>query len=175
MQLIEGKIIDGALLCEPYSVKLLIDIGDENYVCIQISVDSLEDGQKIIQRYKSSNLQSFTIQQYEKFKKSENQPLNPIETYLERFNYIWDLNCEYIVKRLKFMQNLSNKELLKDNITEYAFKWSLVRQECEMYCLIGEEVDPKDFKYLCKRHGFDDNMKKFLIYIMKYVGLGDKL
>lgn len=175
MQLIRGEIIDGALLRDPFTVKLLIDIGSENYVWIQIPVDSVEEGQKIVKQYKNPNLQLFTIQEYEKFKESQNQPLTPIGTYLERFSYIWDLNYEYVIKKIKIAQDLQDKELLKDDITEYAFKWTLVRQECEMYCLIGENVEPDDFKFLCKRRGFDNNMKKFIIYIMKHVGLGDQL
>lgn len=60
-------------------------------------------------------------------------------------------------------------------LTEAVFKWGLVRQECEMYCIIGEVVNKKEFYELCETRGFDKDMRQYIIGMMKYVGLGDNL
>jgi len=60
-------------------------------------------------------------------------------------------------------------------LTEYVFKWGLVRQECEMYCLIGEEVELEEFNLLCERCGFDKDMKEYIRGMMGHVGLGGQL
>ncbi len=60
-------------------------------------------------------------------------------------------------------------------LTDYVFKWSLVRQECEMYCLIGEVVEAEEFELLCERRGFDQDMKEYIRGMMEHVGLGDNL
>jgi len=165
MQIKDGEIIDSVIVigessnAPPASVKLLIDAGNENYIRIQIPLDSIEEAQKLVRNCINT----------------DNNLKNNIKIYLERFSYIWDQNYDYIVKKIKIVQDLDDKGFLKDDVTKYVFKWSLVRQECEMYCLIGEEVDPKDFKALSKKRGFDDNMKEFVIYIMKHIGLGGNL
>lgn len=60
-------------------------------------------------------------------------------------------------------------------LTEYVFKWGLVRQECEMYCLIGEEVEVEEFDFLCEQRGFDKDMKEYIRGMMVHVGLGENL
>jgi len=97
------------------------------------------------------------------------------EVYLRKLREIWDEATIYIVKKIKFVADLNDKGLLKSDIVDYHFKWTLVKQECEMYCMLGEMINPKEFKNLCKCRGFDDNMKQLLINIMKYIGIGDRL
>jgi len=56
------------------------------------------------------------------------------------------------------------------------FKWSqLVWQEIDMYILLGEQVQPEEFEYLCKRRGFTPAMCVYLKEMMVSVGLGKKL
>lgn len=152
--LTDGNIIDAVIVCDPMSVALLIDAGDDLYTRINIPLDSIEECWKLAERCVETN---------------------PIESYLKKFHLVWLEKQREINDKIKMAKGLEDKELLKGDFTKYVFKWTLVRQECEMYCLIGEEVDPKDFKLVCKRRGFDDDMKKFLLYVMKHVGLGDKI
>ena len=72
-------------------------------------------------------------------------------------------------------QIIKNKSNDPKILTELVLKWSLVRQECEMYCLIGGEVENEEFKELCQHRGFDKDMKEYIRGTMKYVGLGGKL
>lgn len=72
-------------------------------------------------------------------------------------------------------QVIKNKSADPKVLTDYVFKWSLVRQECEMYCLIGEEVEVEEFELLCERRGFDQDMKEYIRGIMEHVGLGNNL
>lgn len=83
---------------------------------------------------------------------------------LNKFFQKWEKDVSLIQKDI-------NSDL---NKKEKFIKWGFVRQECEMYCVIGEPIDPKEFQDLCKRRGFDDNMKKYIVETMKYTGLGDK-
>jgi len=152
--LTDGNVIDAVLLTEPLVVALLIDAGDDLYTRIRIPQNNVKEAQEFIK-----------------------QCLNtyPIEHYLRKFNEKRVQLNNLIVDKIKMVESLNDKGLLKSDIIKYSFKWSLVMQECEMYCLIGEEVDRKDFNFVCKRRGFDEDMKEVVIDTMKYVGLGDKL
>jgi hypothetical protein len=83
---------------------------------------------------------------------------------------------ERITKDLVLIgQVIKSKSTDPEILTEHVFKWGLVRQECEMYCLIGDEIEKEEFEELCQRRGFDRDMKEYVRGTMKYVGLGDKL
>jgi len=56
MQIKDGEIIDSVIVigessnAPPASVKLLIDAGNENYIRIQIPLDSIEEAQKLARK-----------------------------------------------------------------------------------------------------------------------------
>jgi len=152
--LTDGDIVDAVLLLDPIRVAILIDAGDDLYTRINIPLDSVEEGKELMKR---------CLGNY------------PAEHYLRKLHEKWVQKYNGIIKKIKIVDSLNDKELLKSDVTKYAFKWSLVKQECEMYCLIGDEVDSKDLKLVCKSRGFDKEMKKFIIDMMKHVGLGEKL
>jgi hypothetical protein len=72
-------------------------------------------------------------------------------------------------------QVIRNKSNDPKVLTELVFKWGLVRQECEMYCLIGDEIENEEFEELCLCRGFDKDMKEYIRGTMKYAGLGGNL
>ena len=72
-------------------------------------------------------------------------------------------------------QVIRNKSNDPKVLMELVFKWGLVRQECEMYCLIGDEIENEEFEELCQCRGFDKDMKEYVRGTMKYAGLGVNL
>lgn len=83
---------------------------------------------------------------------------------IDRYIKKWNEDIYFILKKIQASE--------LDDI----FKWDhLVKQECEMYCVLAEQVDKKEFDALCKRRGFNEDMKKYIIDMMKHVGLGNKL
>lgn len=90
---------------------------------------------------------------------------------LEKFNKKLNEDLPLIAKKIKDV--MDDKKYPKDYVKKYALKWTLVRQECEMYCLIAEPVDKDEFGLLCERRGLTKNMRDYIIEMMKYVGLGD--
>lgn len=101
--------------------------------------------------------------------KEEEEKKNQIENVLQKLN-------EKINQDLIAIGDLiKNKSKDPEILTKYVFKWGLVRQECEMYCLIGEQIDKEEFEALCKNRGFDEEMSQYIIDTMKYVGLGNNL
>jgi hypothetical protein len=152
--LTDGDIVDAVLLLDPIRVALLIDAGDDLYTRINIPFNSVEEGEELMKRCLGNS---------------------PVEHYLIKLHEKWAQEYSGIIKKIKIVDSLNDKELLKSDVTKYVFKWTLVKQECEMYCLIGDEVDPKDLKFVCKRRGFDNDMKKFIVDMMRHVGLGEKL
>lgn len=54
------------------------------------------------------------------------------------------------------------------------FHWTqLVRQELEMWALLGDKVDKSEFSGMCKRRGFNTAQKRFLSEGLKHLGLKD--
>ena len=96
-----------------------------------------------------------------------------IEDALEKMREKLHKDLPIIASRIK--ETMDNKKFPKNYVMEYSLKWTLVRQECEMYCLIGENVEKNEFNKLCKRNKFTRPMRNYIVEMMKHVGLGDNL
>lgn len=102
--------------------------------------------------------------------------INPVIQKRNKVEQVLEKCRELITKDLVLIgDTIKRKSEDPKILTEYVLKWSLVRQECEMYCLIGEEIDKEDFEALCKDRGFDEEMRQYTLGVMKYVGLGGNL
>ncbi len=106
--------------------------------------------------------------------------LNPIvktkdkaEDALKKFNKKLHKDLPLITKKIKDV--MDDNKYPKDYVTEYAMKWTSVRQDCEMYCLIAESVDKEEFEKLCEDRSYTRNMRDYIIEVLKHVGLGDNL
>ena len=99
--------------------------------------------------------------------------LGLVEEILNKFNEKLNNDFPIIAKKIKDV--MDDSKYPRDYYVEYALKWSLVRQECEMYCLIAENIEKKEFDLLCKRRGFTKGMRNYIIEMMKHVGLGENL
>ena len=85
-------------------------------------------------------------------------------------------------KAMKYLDNHA-EDIVKDinvqkpgyNALLRVFKWQLISQEIQMFCIIGKQVLSEDIKWIVNRRGFNNVQKTFLIECMKHAGLGRKL
>jgi hypothetical protein len=121
------------------------------------AVDTAEDNQKVIDEAWQEGMDLISPI----LKKN-----NTAKYALQRFNEKWEQDLEFISKDIK-----NDHKINQDRF----FRWGLVRQECEMYCLIGEQVDPEELEKLCKKRGLNHEKKCYMVETMKYAGLGEEL
>jgi hypothetical protein len=93
-------------------------------------------------------------------------------------NYFKIFLCRRRIKRAAIQWNKdSNYIQVEMDATEngYLMWCQLVWQEIRMYIQIGDQVKPDEFKQLCNRRGFNSAMTRYLIFMIKHVGLGQML
>jgi len=92
---------------------------------------------------------------------------NNISKYaLQKFDEKWEQDLKFISIDIK-----DDDKINQDRF----FHWGLIRQECEMYCLIGDQVESEELNSLCKTRGLNHEMKCYIVETMKYAGLGENL
>lgn len=53
------------------------------------------------------------------------------------------------------------------------FKWTLIKQEIEMFMMLAKVVSISDIDWLSDRRGFTQEQKDFLIDLVNATGIGD--